>query len=246
MPRHPLHPGSFALLLLVGLTLITAPAGGCDKNKKDEAERKKLQSEQEAKDQAARVPQDKFEASDDPPFNAETRFAAGQLAESQGDYNVAIIQYREALKIDPNHQPTLFRLGAAYTQKKKFDEAIAAWQSYLKVTKNAPAAYNNLAFCYETAGRTAEAEQTYKAGISKDPTDPACRINYGLMLARQGRTDEATAQLASALTPAEVQYNLGSVAEQAGKKDQAKAYYMKALELDPKLTDAKSRLARLK
>jgi tetratricopeptide (TPR) repeat protein len=245
MPEQTLHPARMIAMLLIGSALLLAPLSGCDKNKQHEDERKKLQAEQQQKDEAARAP-DKFEASDDPPFNAETRFAAGQLAESQGDFNVAIIQYREALKIDPDHQPTLFRLGSSYTQTKKFDDPIAIWQRYLKVTKHSAAAYNNLAFCYETAGRSSEAEQAYKAGIAKDPNDPACRVNYGLMLARQGRAEEATAQLASVLTPAEVQYNLGSVAEQLGKKDQARAYYTKALELDPKLGDARSRLARLK
>ena len=40
-------------------------------------------------------------------------------------------------------------------------------------------------------------------------------------------------------------YNLGSVFEQQGKIDQAKAYYRKALEQDPSLRDARARLAAL-
>ena len=59
------------------------------------------------------TPQDKFEASrDDPPFNADTRFAAGQLAESQGSFDNAITQYRETLKLNPNHRVAMFRLAA--------------------------------------------------------------------------------------------------------------------------------------
>ena len=47
------------------------------------------------------------------------------------------------------------------------------------------------------------------------------------------------------LSPAEVQYNLGSICEQQGKRIEAKAYYEKALALDPKLRDARIRLAIL-
>ncbi|MEO6435779.1 MAG: DUF6340 family protein [Tepidisphaeraceae bacterium] len=228
--------------LLLGLSVLL-PAGGCDKNKKTaQAQKARVKVQQ---DQAS-VPPDKFESSDDPPFSVETRFAAGQLAESTGDLEKAIAQYQEAIKIDPNHAGALFRIGAAYTQTKRYNEAIAIWQRYLKVTKNASAAYNNLAICYESAGRIDDAEQTYKAGVARDPDDSTCRVNYGLMLARQGRTDDATAQLATTLTPAEVQYNLGSVLEQAGKREEAKTRYRKALELDPKLGDARSRLAQLK
>src|SRR4051794_33153006 len=63
---------------------------------------------------------DQFEKSDDPPFSADTRFAAGQLAESQGSMANAIAQYKEALKIDPNHRSAIFRMAGLYTESKRF------------------------------------------------------------------------------------------------------------------------------
>jgi tetratricopeptide (TPR) repeat protein len=216
-------------------------AAGCDKNRPGDPQDDPAPQQEQAKRSS-----DPFETSDDPPLTASTRFAAGQLAEGQGNTEAAILQYREALKIDPNHQQALFRLGAVLTQNKRFDEALATWQRYLKVTKQAPAAYNNLALCYEAADRTDDAEQAYQAGIARDPKDSSCRVNYGIMLARKGRLEDATTQLSTVLAPAEVQYNLGSVFEQTGHIEQAKAYYRKALELDPRLTDARSRLAHLK
>lgn len=221
-----------ALSLVLGLT-----AAGCNGNKSgDRADLATAPPEQAP---------DPFEVSDDPPLTANTRFAAGQLAEGQGNMDAAATQYREALKIDPEHLQSMFRLGAVLTRSKRFDEATATWQQYVKATKQSPAAYNNLALCYEAAGREADAEKTYQAGIARDPKDPACRVNYGLMLARVGRLGDATTQLGTVLAPAEVQYNLGSVFEQQGRTEQAKAYYRAALELDPKLTDAKGRLAQL-
>jgi tetratricopeptide (TPR) repeat protein len=224
------------LCLLLAVVLL-----GCNGNKKrDDAANAKSASG------AKRAP-DSFEAApEDPPLTAHTRFAAGQLAEAQGDFERAMQQYREAVKLDPKHQQTLFRMGALYTKAKRFNEAIDIWQQYIKATNHAPAAYNNLAFCYEQAGRLNEAEETYKRGIERDPQAAICRVNYGLMLARHDRTDDAIAQLRVALSPAEVHYNLGSVCEQMGRRDAAKAYYEKALELDPKLSDARSRLAALK
>jgi tetratricopeptide (TPR) repeat protein len=217
---------------------------GCAKEKKktEDKEQSKLANAQ----REVRTNPDKFESSDDPPIGADTYFAAGQLMESQGDLNGAVKQYEQALKLNPNHKSALFRLGLVYTALKKYPDAIAVWQRYLKATNNSPAAYNNLALCYEQADRLTEAEQTFKAGIARDPDERTTRINYGLMLARHGRMQEATDQLATALTPAEVQYNLGSVLEEQGKVDAAKACYRKALELDPNLRDAKTRLAALK
>jgi tetratricopeptide (TPR) repeat protein len=191
-------------------------------------------------------PTNDFEArTGDPPFTADTHFAAGQLAEGQNDLPHAVAQYLDALKIDPNHQPSLYRLAAVYTRLRQFPDAERIWQRYIQATGGAPAGYNNLGFCFEMAGNIDQAEKAYQAGVARDPKNAGCRVNYGLMLARQGRIEDAVVQLQAVLAPAEVAYNLGSVCEQQGQKDRAKGYYQKALELDPTLHDAKARLEEM-
>jgi tetratricopeptide (TPR) repeat protein len=223
---------------LIALFLIVALLAGCGNKNKD-------RSSQTAEQQAQRDP-DQFENSGDPPLNANTRYAAGQLAESMGDLNRAASQYREALKLDPKHRDAVFRLGSVLTQQRQYPEAIRTWQHYIEMTNHAPAAYNNLAYTYEVAGQVAQAEATYRQCIERDPSQQACRLNYGRMLARHNRIDEAVAQFSTVLKPAEVSYNLGTVFEQQRKVEQAKAYYQQALEQDPNLGDAKARLAALK
>jgi tetratricopeptide (TPR) repeat protein len=186
-----------------------------------------------------------FDQEKDPQFNANTHFAAGQLAESQDDFPRAIAQYNEALKLDSKHIPSLYRLALVYTRLKEYPKAVDAWERYVKATDGSAEGYNNLAFCHELAGEPDKAESAYKKGIAKDPNHQACRINYGLMLARHGRTSEAIIQLQAVLTPAQVHYNLASVYEQQGRKEQAKIEYRKAIELDPNLIDAKTRLSAI-
>lgn len=186
-----------------------------------------------------------FETAEDPPFNAGTRFAAGQLAESQNQPDLALEQYREAIKIDPKHQQSLYRLGVLNTQTKQYPAAIEAWKQYVKVTNGNPTAYSNLAFCLEISGKGSEAEAAYKSGIKKDPKNEPCRVNYGLFLARTGREKEAIEQLSAVLPPAKVHYNLASVYETVGRADEARAQYRKALEVDPEFWEARSRLSRL-
>jgi Flp pilus assembly protein TadD len=187
----------------------------------------------------------RFEKSEDPPVEPSTHFAAGQLAEAQGLTATAIQQYQAAIASDPQHAPSLYRLGLLYCQQRDFKCAIDTWTRYVEVTGGEATAYANLGFCYELAERTADAENAYKLGIARDPKDGPCRVNYGLLLARAGRTDEATAQFQAVLPPAQVQYNLASVYEQQGKRDQARQAYETALQLDPNLTEARTRLASL-
>ena len=187
-----------------------------------------------------------FETSRDPPIASETRYAAGQLAESRGAYAQAIEQYRHALRRDPKHLPSLYRTGVVYAEMRRYDDAIAAWKRYTAATADSAAGYSNLGFCYELARRPEEAETAYLKGIRKDPRHVACRVNYGLMLVRSGREGEGRLQLQSVLKPAEVHYNVGSVFESLGRPAQAKAEYGKAIDLDPNFADAQARLDALR
>jgi tetratricopeptide (TPR) repeat protein len=186
-----------------------------------------------------------FDKQKEPAFSADTRFAAGQLAESQNATDRAIDQYNEAIKIDPNHEQALYRLGVLYTQTHQFDKAIETWKRYVDATKGSPTAYSNLALCFEVAGRLPEAESAFKVGIANAPNSEVTRINYGLMLARQSRREEAIAQLQAVLKPAAVYYNLAAVSEQQGKIEAAQKDYARSLQLDPTSADARIRLARL-
>jgi tetratricopeptide (TPR) repeat protein len=180
-----------------------------------------------------------------PPFTAETRFAAGQLAETQNNPSVAIRQYNEALKLNPRHLGALYRLAVVYAQLKQYDQAIETWTRYVEATNDSATAFADLGFCDELAGQGQKAKAAYLAGIAKDPQNVSCRVNYGLLLARQGQIAAATQQWRFVLSEAQIHYNLGSLYVIEGKKEQAKAEFGKALALDPQLTEAQSRLASL-
>lgn len=229
------------LLPCVALSAMTC-MGGCSSNSRNA---EPIQRVNGAAANELNANHSRFEETEDPPISADTRVAAGQLAESQGLLAQAAQQYGEALKVDPSHQVALYRLGTLRVQLKQFPQAIDAWKQYVRATNGSAAAYSNLGFCHELAGQPGAAEDAYRQGIAREPTNQPCRVNYGLMLARNGREAEAVTQLSAVLSPAEVHYNLASVYEQLGRQDQARAGYQRALELDPKLWEAQSRLSKL-
>ena len=180
-----------------------------------------------------------------PDFNAQTRFAAGQVDETQHNPDGAITQYQEALKLDPKNLAALYRLGIVYAEVKKYPEAVLVWQRYVEVSGKSATAYADLGFCQDLAGQPEQAELSYKAGIARDAKNVPCRVNYGLLLARRDRIGDAIDQWQTVLTPAEVHYNLGGVYSAQGHKAKARAEFNKALELDPNFNDAKQRVSSL-
>lgn len=178
-------------------------------------------------------------------MKANTRFAAGQLAESQGNFDAAIHQYNKALDIDPKHLPSLYRLGVIYAQFKNYDKSISIWQHYIAISNNAPEGYGNLGYCYELATMPKLAEATYQKGIEKDPKNASCRTNYGLMLARRHKIQEAIRMWNPVLSDAEIHYNLAGIYALDGRKQEARAEYQKALASDPTLINARARLSEL-
>lgn len=198
-----------------------------------------------AADEARSRPRDEFERSGDTPINADTRFAAGQLAETQELPARAEEQYRKALLLNPNHHGALYRLAVLCAKQKRYGEAIDLWNRYVRATNDDATGYANLGFCLELAGRTEEAETAYRKGIKRDPTDAPCRVNYGLLLARHDRINEAMLEMQTVLPESQVHYNLASVYEGLGRREQAKIEYRKALAADPQMNEAQARLDAL-
>jgi len=186
-----------------------------------------------------------FEKMKDPPINARTYFAAGQLAESQGQFPEAIRQYQNALNAQRKYLDAMFRMGVVYAQMRDYPHAIETWNRYIQVSGGSATAYSNLGFCQELAGNPAAAETAYRQGIRRDPNNEPCHVNFGLMLARHGHPTEALAQLRAVLPPAKAHYDLASVYELDGQKAAARDEYRQALQFDPTLEDAKAKLATM-
>lgn len=191
------------------------------------------------------TPISEFDKAKNPAITAKTHFAAGQLAESQGDFVHAIEQYQKALQLNPQYADAMFRLAVVQTTTRAFSNAIETWKRYVTLTNGSATAYSNLGFCQDLAGNPSAAEAAYRAGIAREPSNEPCHVNYGLMLARHGRPNEGLLQLQAVLPPAKAHYDLASVYEMMGRKKEARLEYAKSLELDPAFGDAKTKLATL-
>jgi tetratricopeptide (TPR) repeat protein len=82
------------------------------------------------------------------PKTAGTFLDRGILFARRGDYDNAIADFTEAIRLDPNLAAAYFNRGLAYAHKEDYDRVIADYNAALQIDPNAAAAYNNRGLAY--------------------------------------------------------------------------------------------------
>jgi len=87
-------------------------------------------------------------SADTKPQTAGTFLDRGILFASRGDYDMAIADFTEAIKLDPNMSAAYVLRGMAYADKKDYDRAIVEYNQALKINPNNANAYSSRGSAY--------------------------------------------------------------------------------------------------
>ena len=163
----------------------------------------------------------------------------GRAYEQQGKTNLAIFQYKEALRIVPNDPEFLTHLGNALDNQGKTLQAIEAYEEALKGNPRLADGHYNLGLSLVKLGRLNEAVDQYRDALKWKPESPLIQIDLGNVLDDLGRTAEAIGQYEEALrlSPdlAQGHYNLAVALQRQGRFAEAAPHVEEAFRLDPGL-----------
>ncbi len=113
--------------------------------------------------------------------NVREKVQDGNQNYSEGAFDQAEINYREALKNGAKHQSTInFNLGDALYKQERFEEAFKAFEESLSRAENKEqkaAAYYNLGNSYLKQQKLEEAINSYKQALINNPSDEETRYN---------------------------------------------------------------------
>jgi tetratricopeptide (TPR) repeat protein len=148
----------------------------------------------------------------------------------------AIMEFEEAIRLDPDHADAYLKLGTAYYTQGKLDEAIAEYKKAVELDPDSATARSNLGLAYYDQGRLDEAVAEYEEAIELDPDSATAHNNLGLAYAHQGRLDEAIAEYEEAIRLAPnypaAHHNLGLAYASQGRLDDAIAEYKEAIGIE--------------
>ncbi|HSD27755.1 MAG TPA: tetratricopeptide repeat protein [Vicinamibacteria bacterium] len=108
--------------------------------------------------------------------DAETRFAAGLVHLREGRADLAVDEFKKAIKGDEKNAYYLKGLGQAYAQQRKFKDAIEAFRKSLRLNPYYVDVRNDLGMALVLSGKREEGRKEFLSAFS-DPTNPTPEIS---------------------------------------------------------------------
>ncbi len=139
----------------------------------------------------------------------------GLALSAKGDRDGAIVEFRTAIRIDPEFAPAHYHLGVALGNKRKLDEAIAECREAIRLDPNDPDAHNNLGTILCDVKRDYDAAIACFKEAIRIKKDATSHCNLGNALVGKGDWNAAIAEFREAIrldpNDADAHTNLGAI-----------------------------------
>jgi Tfp pilus assembly protein PilF len=131
------------------------------------------------------------------PLSAEEHEKLGSIYESQGNEDLALLQYRSAVKKDSRRVPAWLLLGNLSCKRGDYGEGEAAYKKALNLQPENGDIANNLAWTYLMQNKgLSKAEGLVKKALTLTPDHkPYYLDTLGMVLLRLGKVQESIAAL---------------------------------------------------
>ncbi len=183
------------------------------------------------------IPSDGIVAINTPAVDMYKKFDHAVALGDKGQYEAAIVEWRELLSTNPDDARIHNNLGGALARTGQYAEAIAEYERALTLNPQFHAIYDSLGRTLLEAGRSDEAISTFEKGLQYEPGSPNLHNHLGLALASKSRVNEAKEEFDNALeinpNDANAHFSLGVAHAYEGDWDAAITEYRAALRLNP-------------
>jgi tetratricopeptide (TPR) repeat protein len=162
----------------------------------------------------------------------------GVIWSDQRDYDKAIADYTEAIRLDPGDEIAYTARGNAWRARKEYEKAIADYTEALRVNPRYALAFNNRGNAWWARKEYEKAIADYTEALRLDPKDARAYGNRGISWRAQKEIEKAIADYTEAIrldpTHASAYITRGHAWSDKKEYEKAIADYTEAIRLDPK------------
>jgi tetratricopeptide (TPR) repeat protein len=178
----------------------------------------------------------------DPELRKHKYFESGQRYFDKGKYPEAVIQFSNAIQVDPRYSDAHYQLAKSYLKLEEWTPAYEQLTRTLELQPDNYGAHLDLATLLLTAHDLKQAQEHVNLLLAKQPQNAVVHDAAAHLLQAQGDTAGAIqeTQKAISLAPQRWESYLGMalLQQSANQPDQAELNFKKAVELNPKATNA--------
>ncbi len=95
------------------------------------------------------------------------------------DVEEKIEEFKQAIRIDPDHAEAHYNLGTAYGKSGMYKDAIEAFKQAIRINPDFTQAHYNLGVVYGESGKNKKAVKSYKQAIRIDPDYAEAHYSLG-------------------------------------------------------------------
>ena len=165
------------------------------------------------------------------------------------DWESAIREYREVIRLDPRAFRAYNNLGNIYTRREDYPRAAEYYRQVIRLRPDLAQPYNNLGSVLFRMEKLDEALKFFQAALRIRPDIAESHNNLGNVYFMKGNYEEAVKSYREALKykpfHASIHFNLGKALVKQGRLEEAITHYSEALRINPDYQEARENLNRL-
>ena len=123
----------------------------------------------------------------------EDHFSRAMMYQRLGDFENALVSYRQVLQRDDLNVEAHNNLGVLYRDKGLYDDAVRHFQRAIAINPNYARARNNLGVVYLTQRKLDTAATQFHAALAVDPKNVESMVNLSTVEKESGQREEARA-----------------------------------------------------
>jgi len=168
---------------------------------------------------------------------AKPAFERAESLAAKQDWSAAIVQYREAIRLNPSYEPAHLKLALALEREKNIDGALAEVQEAIRLSPNDATAHVALGTLFGDQGLWDREVVEEQEAVRLNPELEAAHVGLGAALGHEGKVVEAIKEERRALQldsgDALAHRNLGALLAQQGDWEDAVSEAREAVRLNP-------------